>query len=975
MNLKRETDVNDRQRDGSATRGALANHASRFAGIGMPFLAQSSPVGGSASATDGFGTTREIVYEFARAGMLGGWWGWAIAIFVVALLTYLCVQLYRRDTTELRPGVRMALIALRLTVLASLVFFFLGLQRRAQQRVTRPSEVAILVDTSQSMSLAESNDPGAAPLTRSARAARIVGEGDLLDELAASHRVTVYAFDENAEPRELESRDLLAAGNGAPQAAADEVDRGPHRWAMLGALAAIGMLLLCLAAFVLAIGGRAAAIGGPLVGAVALLLAAAVLLGGVWAVHSDRSLASLLGIPMAADAGTPGVATAADEPSPAATADPGGDGSESEDQPPRRVEDWSASLSAVGSQTRLGDAIRGVLTRHDPTTLAGLLLVSDGQANGGLTTSAAAALARRSEVAIHSLGLGSSDAPTNVRVVDLDAPRRVYPGDKFALSAILQASGSQTITAEVQLLDGLDDANAELTEVIDSRQVEIPADGSLLSVRFEMSPETVGRRRLGIRVVPPNDDRNREDDQREARYEVVARKLKVLAIAGGPTREYQFVRNLLYRDESVDLSVWLQTAQAGLSQDADELLTEFPATAEELFEYDAIIAFDPDWMQIPAERLQLLQRWLSEQAGGLVLVGGPIYMPQWTRLRTDPRVTILSGMFPVDLATRSPVLASGRQGGETAFDLEFTPEASRADFLFIADDPQTSFQVWGEFGGVYDYVGVKDAKPGAKVYAYFSDPSTKIGDSLPVYLASQFYGAGRTYFQASGEMWRLRRENDAYFDSYYTKLIRWVSEGRLLRDSNRGVLLVDNPRAGVGDTITVRAILTDDQFEPLRLPKVEASLLGPGGLIQPVILTPVEGEPREGTYGGRFVVRAAGSYDLRLTLGDGLSDTVLRQSVQVRLPTAELERPQRNDEDLTFVAESTGGTYFKIDDEASAQAASSRLLELLQPQPQTTILPGTPDEKFAERRNASLLWLIATALTFEWIVRRLHRLA
>ncbi len=973
MNLIRETDVNDRNGDRSlATRCVGGNRESCLAGIGLPLLAQTAPVVGVDPAAAGVGTTREIVYEFGRAGMLGGWWGWAIAILVVASLTYLCVQLYRRDTTELRPGVRVALIALRLTVLAALVFFFLGLQRRAQQRVTRPSEVAILVDTSQSMSLAESNDPGAAPLTRAARAARIVGEGDLLDELSAAHRVTVYAFDENAEPRELESRDLVAVGDAAPQAASGVADNRPNRVAMLGALAAVGMLLLCLAAFVLAIGGRAAAIGAPLVGAVALLLVAAVLLGGVWAVHSDRSLASLLGIPSATNANAPTMA-ASDAEENATTA--AGSDVGTEPTSPRRVEDWSASLSAVGSQTRLGDAIRGVLTRHDPTTLAGLLLVSDGQANGGLTTSAAAALARRSEVAIHSLGLGSSDAPTNVRVVDLDAPRRVYPGDKFALSAVLQASGSQTITAEVQLLDGLDDSDAALTEVIDSRQVEIPADGSLLSVRFEMSPETVGRRRLGIRVVPPSDDRNREDDQREARYEVVARKLKVLAIAGGPTREYQFVRNLLFRDESVDLSVWLQTAQAGLSQDADELLTEFPATAEELFEYDAIIAFDPDWMQIPAERLQLLQRWLSEQAGGLVLVGGPIYMPQWTRMRTDPRVAILGGMFPVDLATRSPVLASGRQGGETAFDLEFTPEASRADFLFIADDPQTSFQVWGEFGGVYDYVGVKDAKPGAKVYAYFSDPSTKIGDSLPVYLASQFYGAGRTYFQASGEMWRLRRENDAYFDSYYTKLIRWISEGRLLRDSNRGVLLVDNPRAGVGDTITVRAILTDDQFEPLRLPKVEASLLGPGGLIQPVILTPVEGESREGTYGGRFVVRAAGSYDLRLTLGDGLNDTVLRQSVQVRLPTAELERPQRNDEDLAFVAESTGGTFFKIDDEDSAQAASSRLLELVQPQPQTTILPGTPDDKFAERRNASLLWLIATALTFEWVVRRLHRLA
>ncbi len=925
---------------------------------------------------DALTSTSEIVYEFSRIGMLGGWWGWAIAIAVVATLIYLCVWLYRRDTVELSPGVRATLLWLRLSVIVALVFFFFGLQRRAQQRVTRASEVAVLVDTSQSMSLPDSSAAGAIPMSRAARAAQILGESGLLEQLEQQHQLTVYAFDEQNEPAELESRLPAAAPDSQDDAAQRRSsDDQPDRLAMLGALCLVAMVLLGVASLVLAAGGRPDAIGGPLISTAVLMTVGAILLGGVWAVRTERTLASLIGINTQSSQTDAAQDDASDGERQPATPLPNTDVVPGTEQPDRRVTDWNAALAAAGSETRIGDAVGGVLTRHDPTTLAGIVLLTDGQGNSGISTSAVATLAKRNEVAVYPVGLGSSDAPTNVRLVDLDAPRRVYPGDKFALSAVLQASGSQSLNAQVQLLDGLDDSDAELTEVIDSQEVELPADGTLVPIRFEMSPETVGRRRLAVRVVPPADDQNAEDNAREARYEVVARRLRVLAVAGGPTREYQFIRNLLFRDDSVQLDVWLQTAQAGISQDADTLLTEFPATAEELFEYDAIVAVDPDWMTIPAERLQLLQRWLSEQAGGLVLIGGPIYMPQWTRMRTDPRVTILNGLFPVELATRSPLLTGGRQGGDTAYELEFTPEARRADFLFIADDPQTSFDIWGSFGGVYDYVGVKDPKPGAKVYAYFSDPSTRVGDSLPVYLASQFYGAGRTYFQASGEMWRLRSESDTYFDSYYTKLIRWISEGRLLRDSNRGVLMVDNPRAGVGDTITVRAVLTDDQFEPLRVPQVEASLLGPGGTIVPVVLRPVEGETQGGTYGGRFIVRNAGSYELRLTLGDGLGDSVLRQSVQVRLPTAELERPQRNDEELAFVATATGGEYLPVNDDASAEFTTRRLAEVLQPQPQTTILPGTPDDLFAERRNASLLWLIAAALTFEWVVRRLQRLA
>jgi len=905
-------------------------------------------------------TREEVVYEFSRAGLLNGWWAWAIAFATVSLLVYACLWLYRRDTRELSPGVKATLMMLRLTTILAIVFFFFGLQRRAQQRVTRTSEVAVLVDTSQSMSLPGSATPGAATQSRTARVAAMIGNSTLLADLEKKHRVTVYAFDDDAEPRELETRSLESDSD-APQVAGEVQSESLSRIALLGALCLIAMLLLAFASFILALGGRADAIGGPLLSAACLLIVGTILLGGNWMTETKRSLTSLIGL-------EPSVAPEANASSIKPTDAP--------EEPARRVSDWNLALAAAGTESRIGDAIRGLLQRHVTVTLAGVVLVTDGQANGGIASGAAASLARRSEVAIYPVGVGSSDAPLNLRIVDLDAPRRVYPGDKFAISAIVQGSGSGPIKATMQLLDGVEEAELSALEVIDSKEIEVQPDGTLLATRFELKPETVGRRKVAIRLLVPAGDQNKADDSKEARYEVVARKLRVMTIAGGPTREYQFVRNMLYRDPSIQVDTWLQTGQPGISQDADRLLTEFPATAEELFEYDAIVAFDPDWLSIPAERLQLMERWLAEQAGGLILVGGPIYMPQWTRLRTDPRVSMLAGMFPIELATRSPLLSGGREGGDTSYEFEFTPEARRADFLFIADNPKASFDAWNQFGGVYDYVGVKDAKAGSKVYAYFSDPTTKVGDTLPVYLASQYYGAGRTYFQGSGEMWRLRGLSDAYFDSYYTKLVRWISEGRLLRDSNRGVLLVDNARAGVGDTITVRAVLSNEQFEPLQVPSVDASLLKPDGSVEVVKLIPVPGEARGGTYGGRFVVRSAGSFELRLTLGDALGEQVLRQSVQVRLPTVELERPKRNDEDLKFLASTTGGTYLPLSEDSSQDAASVlKLASTIQPQPQTMVLPGTPDAGFALRRNAVLLWLIATALTFEWVLRRLQRLA
>ncbi len=74
-------------------------------------------------------------------------------IGALSALLYVCVRFYLRDVTELPRPIRLTLITLRIATIVGLVFFFFDLQRRTQRMVTRPSEVAVLVDTSQSMSL------------------------------------------------------------------------------------------------------------------------------------------------------------------------------------------------------------------------------------------------------------------------------------------------------------------------------------------------------------------------------------------------------------------------------------------------------------------------------------------------------------------------------------------------------------------------------------------------------------------------------------------------------------------------------------------------------------------------------------------------------------------------------------------------------------------------------------------------------
>ncbi len=287
-----------------------------------------------------------------------------------------------------------------------------------------------------------------------------------------------------------------------------------------------------------------------------------------------------------------------------------------------------------------------------------------------------------------------------------------------------------------------------------------------------------------------------------------------------------------------------------------------------------------------------------------------------------------------------------------------------------------SEQAWASFEGVYGFYKAKDPKPGAKVYSRFSDPDTAIDDELPIYMSGHFYGAGRVFFQASGEMWRLRSIEEAYFEKYYTKLIRWVSQGRLLRDSTRGVLLVDKDRTFLGEHITIQAVLTDAQHDPLSAESVDAVLVQPDGTREPIQLKLLIDGSREGMYTGQFIATQEGDYRVEVPL-PGSAD-LLTRDVRVRVPQLEIENPRRNDALLSYVAEQTSGNYFVGISSTLVTPNNEEgrsLSESIVARDQETQLPGTPDKDFEEMLMGWLIAVISGILCVEWIIRRLCKLA
>jgi hypothetical protein len=344
----------------------------------------------------------------------------------------------------------------------------------------------------------------------------------------------------------------------------------------------------------------------------------------------------------------------------------------------------------------------------------------------------------------------------------------------------------------------------------------------------------------------------------------------------------------------------------------------------------------------------------------------------------DPRVDTIKALYPVVFYSQGvPTLGLGRFGGDAAWPLSFTRDGLGAEFLWLEDDPIDSEAAWQSFEGVYGYYAVKDPKPGARVYAYFANPETSIDGDLPIYAAAQFYGAGRVFFQASGEMWRLRAVDPRYFETYYTKLLRWASQGRLLRDSALGVLLVDRDRCMLGDQVTIRAVLSDLQHRPLQLESVPAILLQPDGKRVPIVLRKVQDAAREGMYEGQFTALLAGDYRIELSATEEADDSLLTAEVRVLVPTLEIERPELNRALLVEMTKESGGEFYLNIDAAMNRGGTNRatLASVVEPNDQTIFLPESVDNRFDKKLMGWLMVLIVGVLSFEWLIRRLSRLA
>lgn len=625
------------------------------------------------------------------------------------------------------------------------------------------------------------------------------------------------------------------------------------------------------------------------------------------------------------------------------------------------VDDVSTGVAATGAATNIERAVRRALESLGSAPVAAAIVLSDGGFNQGASAEDTARYVRDRGVPVHVVGIGDPSSPQNVRVTEILAPPNAFQQDPFAVSARLIAEGLDGRTVSVHLHErNATDGGAG--RVVDSRSVLVKPGGTVEPVTFERRQDRVGRFVYTVEVPVLEGESVADDNSKQITVNVIDSRTRVLVVAGGPSWDYRFVSRLLERDDTFDVSCWLQSADLSAVRDGNTIIDHLPFMPEELFEYDVIVLMDPDKEEIDESWCRKIDTLVTEYGGGLLLTAARPHAATFLRARS---LKPLYDLLPVTLDPEADLVLNEIGHYQLSPSQIIIPSTAYGHpVMKLADDPVSTKLRWQGMGEVYWHYPVLREKPVATVLMRHGNPRMRNSSGGHVLAATQFVGAGRAAFMGFDGTWRWRRFGTEPFDRFWVQLIRYLAEGKLLGGMRRGMLLTESDQYSIGQAVTVTARLFDRQYKPLRRDQILAQYGVDGDKRE---FTLKARQDRPGWFEGRFVPDRTGSYHLSLkmphpTTGDPLEIT---REVRVSRPNIEILRPQMDRASLMALAQqSDGGRYFAVDEAAGLPDLIPDLHEEISIRSRPTTLWD----------NWKTLVLLLTLLSVEWGVRKWNRL-
>jgi len=278
----------------------------------------------------------------------------------------------------------------------------------------------------------------------------------------------------------------------------------------------------------------------------------------------------------------------------------------------------AGDLALEGTASSIDQALAEVDDQLGGLPLGGIVLVSDGADNSDADPMPRARDFGTRQIPLFTVGAGQDEIPQDIGIVDVSAAETVLEGSVFNVQVALNHRGYEGQQVNLSIMDGELEVAAET--------ITLGTEGVTRRYEMEVTPERPELIVYDLNVeLQPG-----EIIEQNNRYSFLVDNtektpLDVLYIEGHPRNEYKFIRRAVEGDNSLRLATYLQTGPEKFYRQGirspTELSDGFPDNEADLFQYEAIILGDIEENFFTAEQLQLIEDFVAERGGGLLMSG------------------------------------------------------------------------------------------------------------------------------------------------------------------------------------------------------------------------------------------------------------------------------------------------------------------------------------------------------------------
>ena len=608
----------------------------------------------------------------------------------------------------------------------------------------------------------------------------------------------------------------------------------------------------------------------------------------------------------------------------------------------------------VSGRTNLTAAIEQMVQLADGQSIRNAVFLTDGAHNALDTVNPVEIAGKWKNLAISFVPIGSLKRSRDLELYHVEHPRSVIRGDKILVEALVSTTGFDGKTFNLQLW-----ADEKLVQ-----QKSISIDGDQVDLRhsFMVPTEAPGSIEFELTIEPLEGEISAANNTAIFRVGVVRDKIRVMLADRISRWEYRYLDQLLFRDKHLEHEMILFDPRLRATGKL-KMNAAIPANLEEWTQYDVAMIGDLTPDEFPEDAQEAFVDFIKEKGGIAILMAGRSGMPH--AFEDQPLFDVL----PVEKAQEE-------QNWDQCY-VKVNRQSANVEAIRLDESLPKSQQLWKQvfqdqpITWVSDYSSPRPAARRLLDAIPFDDEGKKLDPnelgSQPSWVCWQQVGAGRVVYLSAPDSYRLRyRRGDRLHHLFWAQLLRWIISDDPGGDDGRVQLTTDKTKYRQHEPIKVAVTLTDNDGEAVSDAKLSAVFSAGADEESVFDLTADETEP--GRYIGNVESLPAGAYRVALR-GDEVDDSSkggpgVKTFIDIS-PSLNLESVNTtcNRALMKQIAEVSGGQVIP----------PTALTEWL------TLQAGVPETiSQVERRPLwnrwSSLWIAFGCLATEWFVRRVKGL-